>query len=774
MELRQRLITVVELIASTKPVAADTINAEVRHHGIDTWGDQRRTKEMIRLGKHYREHGQLGRVRAVLLVGIAQFGNAFLSKIERTGILLSDGGRPKKFSQFLSDFFTELQRNPRPEWAFLSDRLRNYLTFERVTSDLTVHDEPARRVLAAPSRHAVKQVMALVQLAFLRRYFGHDLSEEIAALLDGFGTPEELAAIASAIIAVANEIRPLDSRDFADPAIASLFDSEVLLLLRFGRAVVARHTLAKEVSLFGYSVEERPALGKVYVITAPTRAFEYTLRLGFVRVEIGKDGWLAPSRENPVPDLSLATIAEALVSEQRERIVELRDRATPYRRVRSKFPIVPEMYQSLAKSGFYEDASLRDHLLQDFLVPLRAEQDTPVRLTERLSLEEFWAIWRILQFLSHVDIAAVRPYAQIDRTAFLNSLVRVGKDETLLDVITAVGVDTAQAEDFLRLVSGDVFRLGHYDIQYRPLLRIAQVDVPAKNYTTPPELISLPAVVATANILRNVQSANKVRLAELPGLFVDSVSALMRSRFADVASNRRVTSPCGATDVDVVVLAEDTLFLFECKHSVFPTEPHEVRDIWEDIETGVRQLQVATAALSTPGQLRDYLAGWFPGWKARKLSIQRCILCSHRIFSGLEVEGIPIRDYSSLFRLVDTGVVGIGAVDEDGGTLLHRFRLVDEGGFSASDLKNYLSPEATFFQTFAPFMHPVSKIQRFDRCTLAAETYIYQVVLDEWLDHLQAIGCTQLPDEQRILKKPMSLEVMLRETSGSKSEGHVE
>jgi hypothetical protein len=78
-----------------------------------------------------------------------------------------------------------------------------------------------------------------------------------------------------------------------------------------------------------------------------------------------------------------------------------------------------------------------------------------------------------------------------------------------------------------------------------------------------------------------------------------------------------------------------------------PTEPHEMRDVWEDIEKGARQLARARAALLDPGRRQSYLAGWFPGSKTpanADMRIVTCVISSHRIFSGLEIEGVAVRD----------------------------------------------------------------------------------------------------------------------------------
>jgi hypothetical protein len=89
--------------------------------------------------------------------------------------------------------------------------------------------------------------------------------------------------------------------------------------------------------------------------------------------------------------------------------------------------------------------SERERLAQDFLVPLQRAGDEPIQLTPTMPLEDFLRIWRIMQFLALVDIAALRPYSDTHYTAFLNSLVRVSKEEDTIRLITDFGVDPERA-----------------------------------------------------------------------------------------------------------------------------------------------------------------------------------------------------------------------------------------------------------------------------------------------------------------------------------------
>jgi hypothetical protein len=254
----------------------------------------------------------------------------------------------------------------------------------------------------------------------------------------------------------------------------------------------------------------------------------------------------------------------------------------------------------------------------------------------------------------------------------------------------------------------------------------------------------------------------------MSGVFVAVVADMLRERFADVVTNRRVEAATGKTDVDVVVLEGETLYLIECKHSVFPAEPHEMRDAWEDIEHGVTQLRRALDALSDPQRLRDYLAGWFPGRRQVRnsaLRISRCILCSHRVFSGMEHEGVPIRDYASFAKLTGGGVISVTTSDEGPDAISQRFQLTSENGFCAADLDDYLSAESRYFKIFSPFMHPVSFIAAAGGLKIARETYVFAHEIDRWAENLEAIGGRRLTDERVRLKLPASFDDILAQLS---------
>jgi hypothetical protein len=83
-----------------------------------------------------------------------------------------------------------------------------------------------------------------------------------------------------------------------------------------------------------------------------------------------------------------------------------------------------------------------------------------------------------------------------------------------------------------------------------------------------------------------------------------------------------------------------------------------------------------------------------------------------------------------------------GPVSEDE-VVMMQYRIIREKEMSGSDLVDYCSPESTFFKMFRPFMSPVSRIQRLEGITIAEETFVYQVEVRDWANHIQALTATK-------------------------------
>jgi hypothetical protein len=769
--LEKDVLQVVSRLSRVNPLRPDSIahSSEVSHMSVT---DSKRTlKVVLSTAKSVHRREQFGKLRAAILLGVTLFGDAFLLQAERSGLLLSNAPRQRGFGKFLNDLAYETADVTNFAWATLHHRLNSYLAFEAMLDATVITGSDISSLLRTRPRRSVKMALAIAELSFLRKHFQFDIPPELSTLIDELGSPEEISSIASLLVVVASDEYPLDSLDFALPS-GGVELGEVRALMSYGKALVEQFEIGKYISLFRYDLEKVPGQKLVFYLRPPSGDFEYSLRLGFIRSQVNAGRArvdVATKGKDSV--LSLVAAAERFAQTFRTRLGVIAAEGTEWRRLRVNFPMLRDLYDTIKNNSFYEDALSYEQDADDYLLPLRLVRGAEIKLTEHLDIETFHGLWRYFTFLDLVDIALLRSYSASDPTVLLNSLVRVSDRDALIELLGDLGISKEQARDFIDVVSVDLKNPGYLDLQYRPFLRIAQTWNPEEQRLTKPEIIHLPAILCTSNVGRNVQSANKFRLKLNARVFVDAVFQALRSRFCKVARDRMVdVTGIGATDVDVVLLEGNTLYLFECKHSLPPTGPHEMRDSWEDIERGVEQLEKAISILGDFARRQSYLAGWFPGTRAQTaadLKIVGCVLCSHRIFSGLHYKGFPIRDFASLARLCADGIVGMGYIAEDE-VLLRQYRIIGDKVISAVDLDDYLSQGSTYFKSFRPFMHPVSRIERLGGVTIGKETYVYEMDLSDWIEHMEALGCERAADRRQKLK-PLSTEILSTEENSAKA-----
>jgi hypothetical protein len=268
------------------------------------------------------------------LLGIGYGGKELLSQLERAGLFLS-GDRPlRKFGLFLTDFEKLISTAQEPDWHSLGQRLQTYINYHHLNLATVEHERVVAQALSHSPRHVIKKVLVLVNLSFLRTYFSYKVSDELGAVLDELGEPENAAQIASLLVSVANKRKPLDSIDLGSPAIGDLTESKLLTLLRSGRLLLAQRRIAKEVSLFGYELRRHFTAGRTtFQVSPPFQDFEYGKRLGYVRMEIGAGPAVASDMTHKSTLIALKEAAERIVAGHWEKFAEIRDSDLGSRRV---------------------------------------------------------------------------------------------------------------------------------------------------------------------------------------------------------------------------------------------------------------------------------------------------------------------------------------------------------------------------------------------------------------------------------------------------------
>jgi hypothetical protein len=718
--------------------------------------------DLRKLAIQFGKAGKYGRLRAVLLVACAA-GQESFREVESTGVLLAPREATKKFGQFLERLRQDCHREPR--WSFLLDRLTTYSTYLR----LVTATEPAIQLIREESRRAIrfwtKRLLALVELSFLDAYFDCVLDGKLSANLARFDSPESCASAVSTVIAIANSVRELDTADLGFPAIGNLEEPILGDLLAAGHLLDMMNDFARWISAFGYSLEfQKSASRPVFVLSPPSPEFECSVQLGYIRGVLGRNDSAGRATS---PPLSLRALAEYFAEEMASTAASIVDPDSGFRRVRTEMPLIPGLCKALAEGTFQDEVAESRGLSQEFLVPIQLEGVPPLQLTANLSYDDFLILYRIMRFFNLLDVSLRRPYLNRDSMAFANSLVRIARDGDLRELLALSGVAEAAIGDFLNVAAFETSDLGHYDLQYGLLLHIKPVKLrgiphPAREY------VQLPAVTIASNATRNVQMKTGIRLHRDGRAFVTVVSEMLRQHFPEIVTERRLRLGELRTEVDIALLSDSTLYLIECKHSLTATGPHEMRDLWRDIAKGISQVNRARQILEDQERRRTYLRAWFPKIDPATIGsihVVGSVLSSHRLFSGLRIDGILVRDFASLSRCIEEGTVGIGHENEDGKLEVTRYRLRKGETLSSRDLANYFSEASILHRMFGSSMKRQHVWQHFDGLTLARDTYAYDFDTEKWQEAMEAMGCTRLPDLLLELPKEKTYRQLIAEMS---------
>jgi hypothetical protein len=376
-------------LASNNPLTSTAVDERLRLIDLSGRTEKQLLKGVLRVTLNYRNRGQLGRLRAAILLGTTICGSIFITEIERSQVFLGPETLSKKFASFLSSLRSETIESANRNWHSLTRRLDTYFSFWQLEEQIARPEVRILPMLRLQPRHAIQKVLSLANLAFLHTYFEFEIDSSLKEWFEELGSPEDIASIASILVALANDYHPLDSYDLAPPMGSDLATPDVRTLMEYGKAMMLRHELAKDISFFGYELEtiEPSPHQVVFRVRPPSSEFEYGKRLGFIRSEIGlSKARLAANTKEQVSRFSFSAAAEVFATRFRHTLQDVRDDHTPIRRVRIVYRTGPKMFEAISRIGFYEDEGEIERFSQDFLVPMISRKGEKIRLTDKLFL----------------------------------------------------------------------------------------------------------------------------------------------------------------------------------------------------------------------------------------------------------------------------------------------------------------------------------------------------------------------------------------------------
>jgi hypothetical protein len=756
-DLKKQLSTLIKEISSQAYFSPSLILENLPTNIFKYRGTKRFQSIFADLLLEYRQKKRYGRLEKAILLLILLEGKNFFQDMEAKGLLLCDENVEKRFLNMLNNLLDEIKNIDSVDYQFLYIRLSTYINFCHLNSLLSNRLKWIRKLLRNRSPMLIKALLASAELFFIKMHFHLDqipIPEVLESIFDAVRTPEDMASIISNLVWKANDIYPIKSIEFETPIDDEILSSEFRETLDVGIILYNINEISKRISCFGYELHEIKTKNQtIFKLIPPNPDFEYYLRLGYIRDELSKPiPQVAIPNEYDYQIISMYIAAHAIMEDDLDRVAQWVE--YPYPRLRLNFPYHDEIggiiYKSLVIDfTYFEDLVYSNRIKNEYLI------FSDHHLDGDLTISYFLKIYKALTFLSFLNISALSLYHDKHGKISYNSLLRAHMEDDLIKLLSLFGLDKSLINTFLSLISWDSVRRPFYDLQYNPFLKREN------------KYIYLPASLSCSDILRNTQVSNKIRFREQGENFVKICQSLLDKHFNKIASEKRIKSKGKSTEIDIIVFHKKTLYLFECKYSAPPCSFHEIRNIWSDIRKGIAQQLIAKEILSDQKIRQDYLTGWFPGTTAEEtvdINIKTCVITSNRIFGGMNLEGVPVRDFPSFMAIMTEHITSFSIVEPNKETRFIRYSLVDPNGFTEEDLDEFLSSDSKFFKIFHENMASVTLLEELipKKIILAKETFLYSATyespFDDYISKMDKLGFHRLPDERKVMKSPMTLD----------------
>jgi hypothetical protein len=607
-------------------------------------------------------------------------------------------------------------------------RLKTLTALERIRDQLRPHTLLYRALLRKRPVGLLKSAMAFADKAFFdtqHRNEPDDLlfqGEDVSVSIE---SQEELAECISSLVAEAVQHAPLHFMETGMPAAEYTESGELRDLIGTSALRGKFRYLAKHVDALDYELHrEDHSSGTTYILRGPSAEHEQWLRYGYIeRQLLDSAAPISVSTDTPLP--SLRSIVRQFIRKYTQSGRELFEfRLAPYPRYRIIFPW-EAIYRNILNFNFYEDAI--EAYMDDYELQIAPEVLASMRIANNLTAAQFLRLYRALRHWALLHSEILNAIPNVNQEAFQNSLLPVLEHRELFHILSFTSIPESEINAFLDVISMSPEDSEHIDLQYTPLVRNAT------------HFLILPRLVEFAGALRNTMMNMRSRAKTAGEGFALDIATLLKTVFGDdaVTTDRKLESDFGATDVDVAALANDCLYIWECKHSLPPTSPHEARDLWNDIEGAAQQVTLARKILLADKSREHRIRQWFPRLIARRTPVTRIIpviVMSTKMWSGLCVDGIPIRDIHSLRRILRRDHWGVAHNEDLRPFEFAGFSLPGKGPISAAEIDDYLNSNGPYWLFRRALCVPISTVHaKIGRTTIACDTVMTFPIIRDWL-----------------------------------------
>lgn len=367
--------------------------------------------------------------------------------------------------------------------------------------------------------------------------------------------------------------------------------------------------------------------------------FEKSIRSGYIRADL--------QQFNDIIDIDEAVSFEDFVkkinSQEKLKFFKLTE---TYNYPRYTLEIPEPVYEFIVERFIKPDDLFKDEVM--YLSFVFKEQLLNLNDLNRIKIKDDLTLYELIK---------VRRMFTLFYLMFANEIYKIEKVNTDLlfrSLIPVYTIDkfylfmekllpTEKIDSFLDLVCWEPGAEFVFDLQYHSILFLND------SFFIPLSIFS------HSNTIRNLFASENKQPNSILHNSGDALVSKLMNTFDVISIPSFAETQIGNTDIDVCALFQDTLFVFECKHTLHPVNSYDLRTTYDYIRKAESQLDKINQSFQD-GKLLEILENKLKIKTDKIKKIVSCIVLSNRTFNG-NIFKYPVRYINEVDNMLTTGTM---------------------------------------------------------------------------------------------------------------------
>lgn len=520
--------------------------------------------------------------------------------------------------------------------------------------------------------------------------------------LDGYGM-EQIAESVSYKIYLYDDVIGIQQDKVYKVVPEYVLSDEIENIILLGCKIAQLQEWEVCMDYFDYQLQKSD---RVYTLSACDEYFEKSIRLGFVRSQMQEEVLYIKEMPNLKDVPAISEFSNFAIEKLGNLIIKTKGKGKEERYV-IEFPeLLIEAFKGNNNGFFREEILEIAHCAKELVIP--SNELLLKKITKNCTLQDVLLLKRLFVIMD--SLAEELMFKQKNQEKIVNSLIPGFRKEILSDLLYKFIGDNEKVEEMLQLFTYE--KSVKLDLQYTPFLTVGN------------NLLTSISLAAKSNLLRNCiaysyLTGNQIVNKDDKEWLVEECKQIFTTKHPEysVFTNVSFTYNKQHGEIDALIIADNDIFIIECKCPLQPTNNFELRASYDHIIKASKQLDNSKMAFEDDLFRKNYLKGL--GILDKKRIVHTCILMGNRLFNGYSINNHPVRYVHELDMILNNG-----HIDSEIGV----WRVWENEKFSNDDLLAFLSPDCKLAKSSFSSMHKVNEFMFVDGKKVIFETYIYNIL----------------------------------------------